>query len=496
MAEPDNSLEHMLALDELAPRLSFPDRDLDAAGLAAMMASAEGALKDSAADLVVLEASNLARTLGGWLGVLSCGRNVLLANPELPAVALSAVIPAEAKPLFVGDGRWLDALGDMRTARGESMSWPELIATKTTSGSMRWRWLMTGSTALLTSGTTGGSRAVEWPWTAIRRAAESMAMVGRYGPGDTLLTGLPLFHANALLVVLLPGLLRGSRVYVGEKFSATSFSQVARDVGANKTSLLGSMATLMLDRDQPPFARLERMILAPALEHVARELHLRYGCSVAEIYGQTDVGICLWNDDVLGDRAGTGRPLPGWSADLAGVDGDGEGELLVRPDRPGTAASGYLGDDALTLATRRDFWFHTGDLFARKDDFYTFRGRLKDVLRTRGENVSCAEVEAVLTMSARVRDAAVIGRPNAVGEDDVIAVLEATGGVAELVEDLRPLVLARLPRYARPVAIAVVSSLPRTPTHKVSKPLIDLSALSLEEVVWDPPNRGQENGRP
>lgn len=462
--------------------INFPDRILDIHALKCGIGAVRGVLHGWVGDVVVIGAKNASPTLAAWLGTMAAGHLALLANPDLPPTVLSRVLQDDWRTHFIGEDGWLERHG---ASHPNASSFSDIAGSDEADDTCGDPGEFAGSTILLTSGTTGGSKAVEWSWPALVHSAETMAMVGRYTSNSSVATSLPLFHANALLVVLLAGMLKGTEVGILRKFSATSFSRDMRAVGATRTSLLGSMAYLILERDEPPFVRLDRLLVAPCDPDMAKELERRYGCSVAQIYGQTDVGICLWNEEVTEETPGCGVALPGWEVDLLRTeDAKSVGELLVRSNRPHIAASGYFGDPELTVYTRRDFWFHTGALFSREGDHYRYRGRLKDVIRTRGENVHCGEVEDVLRLADGIRDVAVLGRTNELGEDDVIAVIETDLALDDAIAGIGDQVVEHLPSYAHPVAAAVVHSLPRTPTEKVAKSRIDLDALNVRDVDW------------
>ena len=115
-------------------------------------------------------------------------------------------------------------------------------------------------------------------------------------------------------------------------------------------------------------------------------------------------------------------------------------------------------------------WLHTGDLVRRDaDGFFTFVSRKKDVIRRRGENVAAAEIEGVLLAHPSVREAAAIGVPSELGEDDIVAYVVAEPALAIDVEALR----AWAPRAPRRLqgagAIHVRDALPKTATERIAK---------------------------
>jgi fatty-acyl-CoA synthase len=116
-----------------------------------------------------------------------------------------------------------------------------------------------------------------------------------------------------------------------------------------------------------------------------------------------------------------------------------------------------------------DAWYRTGDLMRRDGQgFYYFIDRVGDTYRWKGENVSTAEVLSVLTTATGVREGVVYG----------VEVPGADGraGMAALVVDgsfdlalFRQSVAGRLPAYARPVFLRLLSTLEATGTFKPKK---------------------------
>ena len=81
----------------------------------------------------------------------------------------------------------------------------------------------------------------------------------------------------------------------------------------------------------------------------------------------------------------------------------------------------YWGNDAATLASMRNLWFHTGDNAYRDEDgFFWFVARGTDSIRRRGENVSAWEVERVLADHPELLEAAVYGVPSELGGQEVM----------------------------------------------------------------------------
>jgi crotonobetaine/carnitine-CoA ligase len=115
-------------------------------------------------------------------------------------------------------------------------------------------------------------------------------------------------------------------------------------------------------------------------------------------------------------------------------------------------------------------WLHTGDLVTRNSDgTYTFVARKKEVLRRRGENLSPAEVEEALMSHPSVQEAAVVGVPSELSEEEVKAFVVPAPGAGLDFAALRAHAAALLAAYKVPRYWQAVEDLPRTPTARVAK---------------------------
>ena len=172
-------------------------------------------------------------------------------------------------------------------------------------------------------------------------------------------------------------------------------------------------------------------------------------------------------------RPGTsGVPVPGYELKLI----DDGGNLQV-PGEPGqlcvsgaSAATGYWCRFDQSRSTFRGPWMHTGDLYDRSDDgFYTYMGRVDDMLRVGGEWVSPAEVEGVLIQYETVLEAAVVGERDDDGILRPIAFVIPVDGHTVDGEELDGFCRQHLAGYKRPKRYEIVADLPKTATGKIQR---------------------------
>ena len=197
----------------------------------------------------------------------------------------------------------------------------------------------------------------------------------------------------------------------------------------------------------------------------------RLGCLARQGYGMTEATCTISCPIISPSTPGTvGWLVPGTEARLVdpqtGVDAEpGQpGELWVRGPQVMEGYHGLPDDTAATITP--DGWLRTGDLVAIRDDGQLeIRDRRKELIKVKGASVAPAEVELVLRKHPAVRDACVIGGPDAERGEAPIAFVALDGPVEP--HDLEEFAAARLAGYKRPREVVVVDELPRLLTGKL-----------------------------
>jgi crotonobetaine/carnitine-CoA ligase len=344
---------------------------------------------------------------------------------------------------------------------------------------------------LYTSGTTGPSKGVICPhaqfyWWGIL-TGEALGVT----EDDVLFTTLPFFHTNALNT-LWQALVVGATYAFSPRFSASQFWEQAQRSKATITYLLGTMVHILLKR--PPSALDKahsiRAALSPATPaELVKQFQERFDVMLSEGYGSTETNLVFSN--VVGDyQPGTmGRVVDGFEARIVdendcGVPEGAAGELLIRHREPFSIASGYYGDVEATVKTWRNLWFHTGDRVAcDTNGVYRFIDRNVDAIRRRGENISSWEVEHAILSHPDVANAAVIGVPSEMGEEDVMAFVmtrpECSPDPVKIIRFLE----SRLAYFAIPRYWEFVPELPLTENGKVKKHTLRTEGIS--STTWD-----------
>jgi crotonobetaine/carnitine-CoA ligase len=345
---------------------------------------------------------------------------------------------------------------------------------------------------LFTSGTTGPSKGCVLSHRYAVRQAELMIEHFGLRPDDVLYSPFPLFHLDASVLTVMPALVLGTTAAIGDRFSASGFWDEVRRVGATVFDFMGATLTMLHKRPPAPddADHPVRLAWGVPLPEFAPEFEERFGLRLVEAYGSTDAGVPIYQPLTEPRRPGScGRAIPQY--DIAVVDSEDRevaagdvGELVVRPNEPSLMSDGYYGQPAATLASRRNLWFHTGDLVRRDAEGYVyFVGRTTDSIRRRGENISAFEVEEVVKLHPQVLDAAAYGVPSELSEDDVMLSVVVRPGEVLPPADLIAFCADRMARHMLPRYVDLVAELPRTPTEKVEKTA--LRSQGITATTWD-----------
>jgi crotonobetaine/carnitine-CoA ligase len=171
------------------------------------------------------------------------------------------------------------------------------------------------------------------------------------------------------------------------------------------------------------------------------------------------------------------------------VEAGAVGELELR--NPAIMRGYYEMPEETAQVMLADGWLRTGDLVRDNGDgTYTFVGRKKEVIRRRGENLSPAEVEAALQKHSDVAEAAVVGVPSDLSEEDVKAFVVAVDGRVIDLAALHEFASSQLARFKVPRYIEVVAELPHTATDRLAKHRLD-RGRTQDEVDFEAATRNE-----
>ncbi len=321
-----------------------------------------------------------------------------------------------------------------------------------------------------TSGTTGrpkGCLLTHRYWTTL--GGSLIEEFPHLGADDVMLTAQPFHYVDPQWNVA-AALMAGAHLVVLDGFHPSTFWAKVREHAVTYFYCLASMPTLLLRMPPDPHERDHRVravqcsAIPPALH---ADLEARWGVGWYEAFGMTETGadirVGAEEHAALVGTGCLGRPAAHREVRL-----DEQGQLWLRG--PGMML-GYLGLDSPFDA---DGWFPTGDL-ARLDEHgrVYLTGRLKDMIRRSGENVAAVEVEEVLLAHPAVRLAAVVGVPDDVRGEEVMAYVVAPGADEH---ELESWCAERLAPFKVPSRWALREELPLTASHRVEKAVLRAEA--------------------
>ena len=407
-------------------------------------------------------------------GVWRAGAVYLPLNPRLTATEIDRVV-ADVAPAALIDADGLRRVDPGPGAPGPAHHEPDIALIQ------------------FTSGTTGRPKAVLLRHSGVRelmdgvlgslRGSSSGARAKAEASGSTEPRRAPMPNLVPVSLSLWAGIYNvlfalrvGAAIVVLDPFTPRQFAEVVARFGIRSTVLPPAAMTMLCDDpevvDLAPL-RYVRSITAPLSPVQARRFRDRFGISVLNSYGQTEIGgeIVGWNaadsrqwgESKLGS---VGRPHEGVT--VRAVDGEGagvaegeSGELWVQTP---ALSAGYADGADLGDRLTPDGWFRTGDLGrVDADGFVWIEGRVSDMINRGGLKVSPDEVAEVIRLAPGVTDVAVVGVP-----DDRLGQVPWAFVVGEAdADELEQLCRTHLAPYKVPVRFEAVAGLPRNEIGKV-----------------------------
>ena len=403
---------------------------------------------------------------------------VLVSGPMTPAARkIRAAVPAIAHWIGFDPsedfGSWRDLLAGASAAEPPRVAEPEDI-----------------HNVLFTSGTTGRPKGamISQRAAAVRglRLAQWFGLDAR----DGFVGWLPLYHCGgdeSLYATLISG---GIFATLRRADVETMFRMIARD-RLTWTLLLPGVITDFLNhpgRGDHDLSSLRFAIgYANMMPAIIAQLTSACGIAFYDAFGQSEASYLVAHGIVRPGEAPSLRKSPSPLMDVRIVDDAMNeapvgvpGECVVRGP---SVMSGYLDDEAATAEAFHGGWLHTGDLLRREaDGTLVFVDRKKYLIKTGGENVYPAEVEAAIAAHPAVQEVCVFGVPDPHWGETIKAAIALragqSAGAAEIVAWCRD----RLAGYKRPryVQFLAARDLPRSATGKLQRHL--LAAMPIDQA--------------
>ncbi len=334
---------------------------------------------------------------------------------------------------------------------------------------------------LYTSGTTGYPKGAVIPHRQILFNCINTVISWGLTETDVSPVYTPLFHAGGLFAFLTPLLYLGGRIVLARDFDRVASLKWILEEGC--TVILGVPTLFQMWMDSEYFEEADfssvRFFIsggAPCPPKLINAWRKQKGIIFRQGYGLTEVGpncFSMTDEDSVPKTGSVGKPI--FHSKMRIVDpvfGEeppvGEsGELLIWGPH---VCTGYWRNPEATVESIKDGWFHTGDMAHMDEDgFYYIDGRYKDMIKSGGENIYAAEVEAVYKKHPAIKDAALIGKAHEKWGEIGLMILTLEEGRQATVEELNSFALQSLAKYKVPKEVIFAENLPYTAYGKVEK---------------------------
>ncbi|GFE51890.1 long-chain-fatty-acid--CoA ligase [Roseobacter cerasinus] len=336
---------------------------------------------------------------------------------------------------------------------------------------------------LYTSGTTGPSKGVMISDRGLQTQVDMICTAFDPAPGTRILCVLPLFHAYALNALVSTAIRRRMTVVLHARFDpeacATSLARDDIHWFAGVPTMYDFLLKQGAARPDLTFPVLDVCLTGGAAMNsdLLSEFERRFNTTIFEGYGLTETTVSVASNGPPPNRrkiGSVGQPYVGMQGRV--IDNAGRpcpagvvGELVFRG---GNMMLGYLNCPDETAQVLRDGWLHTGDLgYIDADGFCFIVGRKKDLIIKSGYNIVPLEVEDAIRTTAWVRDVAVVGLPDPVRGERILAavILHDGATLTQAHAQIETTVRSLLAKYKHPNEIWFVAEFPLGPSGKILK---------------------------
>ncbi len=491
---------HETAITDGAAQVSFAELDLRTERLADAL-SALGVGRGDRIATLLLDGLPAVEFLiaAGKLGAIDVTLNWRLAPMELSRILASA-----APRLLVHSECFADLAVASLAAAGEIQRIAVSEVTSDTGTYAEWvagapprrREEVYGDDPLYmlyTSGTTGTPKGCLQSHEGTIIAGWAFAARRGISRADRLLSTAPLFHVGGLSHLFAALAVGAAAVIAPRGYQPREtlhlLSRTRCTFGAFNDALLEGMIEHQQSLQLPLCLRTvtRGASLTTATQIHAIRAHL--GAETVGGYGQSEVGgfaTMLDGDEMLVLPSALGAPLAHLEVALLDADGRPDsaaavGEIGLRG--PGVML-GYWSDPRATKEAIGTGWLRTGDL-ARRDaaGMLHFEGRTKELVKTGGENVYPREVEQVLRKHPQIRDAAIVGVPDARWGEAVKACIVLEPGAVLSSREAAVWCKEHIAGYKRPRYVEYVDAIPRDTLGKIQRPLLRQRRVTPDQIV-------------
>lgn len=300
--------------------------------------------------------------------------------------------------------------------------------------------------------------------------------------GDRFLTAMPCYHMDFQEMAAAPVICSGSTLIMIEHYSARRFWRQIYENKAHFTDTMSIMNRTLLLQPVQPWEKdhcLKQIYFSMGLSEEEKEaFETRFNVRLLNSYGMTETVSAVTCVPLYGTQNWPSVGRPALSYDIKIIDEHGntlpantEGEICVHGVPGRSLIKGYYKDE---VSTKRLFphgnWLHSGDWgYLDENGWLFFLGRCGHMIKRSGENISCSEVECVLTSHPSIMDAAVVGIPDPIRDQAVKAFIQLKKDISLTSDEVIDYCKQHLAQFKVPTIIEFVTDFPRTATGKIKK---------------------------
>ena len=419
--------------------------------------------------VVMLHGPGGGRYWAGLLAVLGTGRSLLPVSEQMPADERRQLAEAQ------GIDAILETDPDASPLRGCAVGLHEHIGSGEDDVSYALDRGADASLLLRSSGTTGDPAVSIRSASALDRVTRTLVDILELTEADRIFAALPMQHAYGIEHAVMAPMFSGAQVAWQPGFELASGTKELRERATVFAAVPVTLEAAARVGSHTSSLRLAYTAGTALPDPVCESFIAAWAVPVGNLYGATELGTITWGTQ------GESRPVSGVSLRIRHDDGSvsekGQGELLVKSD---AMFDGYLlaREAEIDLGEQIDGHFLTGDLACIHDDGRVqITGRLKSQFDVAGLKVNPVEVEKVLQAHPGVREIAIVPLRLSDTVTRVRAVVVTdSGDVDTLRSDLSAFAAKALASHLRPRVIDFQDSLPRTPSGKILRQMLEEEA--------------------
>ena len=341
---------------------------------------------------------------------------------------------------------------------------------------------------IYTSGSTGFPKGVMMTHESMVFASWSLTEYLRLSEDDRIMLVIPLAFDYGLYQLLMSVTVGGTLI-IEQSFAFPS--SVYKDIEKYKPTVFPAVPTIfsmMIDMNKksglnfPEIEKITNTAAALPAKIIPDLKKVFPNALIFKMYGLTECKrVCYLEPELIEDKpASVGKAIPGTEVFLLSPDGKEvpKGEAGILHVRGPHVMLGYWNNEKLSKVMLRsgklpyERVLCTNDWFRMDEDgFLYFLSRNDDIIKTRGEKVSPIEVENVIYKSEGVKEAAVVGIPDDImGEAIVAFVTSFKPGLTE--KNIQRVCMENLEIFMVPSKVVFLDNMPKSPNGKIDKKVL------------------------